>query len=59
MRSVYNVCGGAYMVDKEPYTDYLGSLTRQAPSPLIIFSAAGPSEAEGGGIGGASVWFEV
>lgn len=37
MRSVSNVCGAAYMADKELYTDYLGGVRRYTSSPLIIF----------------------
>lgn len=53
MRSVSNVCGAAYMVDKEPYTDYLGRVSRYTSSPLIIFSARGLSEDLSCGAGGA------
>lgn len=55
MRSVCNVCGAAYMVDKELYTDYLGRVTQYTSSLLIIFKCCGPSEAESWCDGGASV----
>lgn len=59
MRSVSNVCGVAYMADKEPYTDCLGRVTWYTSSLLIIFSAVGPSEAESSAAAGAPVESEV
>lgn len=42
MCSAYNVCGVAYMVDKELCTDYLGSVMWYTSSLLISFIATGP-----------------
>lgn len=56
MRAVSNVCGVAYMGDKELYADYLGRVTWYTSSPSITFSVSGPL---GGSRLSAPVEFEV
>lgn len=57
MHSVSNVCGAAYMVDKELYADCPGRASPYTSRPWITFSAARPPRLRA--TADASAWSEV